>query len=154
VTEASAAILAIELTDFVPHHIHHCLNDQLGDSVAALDAICGSLIGVQQNGFDLTAVRAVDEPWAVDHGDSMFERESAARQDEPRISEWECERDTRRDESSAAGCRDDGIFTSEQVEAGVSRMRVRRKRELGIETDDTDLEIIRGHASTLLRHLT
>jgi len=79
VTESSSAILSIELVDFFPHHVHHCLDDELGDSVATLDAICGSLIGVQQNHLDLTTIGAVDETGTVDHGDPVLESESAPR---------------------------------------------------------------------------
>lgn len=150
VAEASPAIVTIEFTHFVPRHVHHCLDDELADSVTALDAICGSLVGVQQHNLDLPSIRAVDEPWAIDHSDSMFECKSTARQDETGISEWESKCDSRRDEGSPSGCWNHCIFTREEVEAGISRMRVHRKRKIGIESKDTDLEVVRGHGSTLV----
>lgn len=126
VAEASAAIFSIEFADFVPHHVHHRLDDELRNAVTALHSICISLIGVQQNHLDLAPIRAVDETRAVDDGDPMFERESAAWQDESRMSDGESKCNPRGNKSPTSGCGNNGIFTCKEIEASIARMCIGR----------------------------
>ena len=84
--EATTAVVAIESIDFSPHHFDDFLYDQLRDAIAALHHVVGGGIGVEENHLDLAPIRAIDQTRTVDHGDSVFQRQTTTWQHERGVS--------------------------------------------------------------------
>lgn len=116
------------------------MHDELGDAVTAkhLEGFAG--VGVDEHDPQLVAVAAVDEPGRVQARDAVAQREPAARQHEARVAVRQRKSDPGRHQRPPTARRKHGAIARNQVAPGIAWVRVRRQRQVGIETHDGDLE--------------
>lgn len=135
-TEPSAAVVVVQGVDFIPTNFRHPLHHQLGDTVTSSDAIRSLRIGVQHHDFDLTAIRAIDESWAVRHRHPMLQRQTTAREHESGVTPGQGQSDSRWNQHPASGGGNHGIFPGAQIQSGVTGMGVARQFEIRVQTHD------------------
>ena len=157
-TEAAAAVVAVEFVDLPPLDLLNPLDDQLGDPVASIELEWLGRVGVDQHHLDLASVGAVNETRGVHHADAVTQRESRSRQHEPGVTEWQGDGDAGRHERSTTARLEAPAFASVQVESGVTVVGIGREGEISIESDDLDPDrpttISGGSVSGRLAHIT
>lgn len=143
-TEAAQAAVrvtqVIEVLDHLEHGVVDPLDHQLSDPLPTrhLERLGG--VGVDEQHLQLPPVAAVDESGGVEAGHAVVEGETAARLDEAGVALGDGHRQPGRHQgATTAGC-EDGTLAGQQVQAGITRAGVGREREIGVQTDDRELE--------------
>jgi hypothetical protein len=121
-------------------HVLDALHDQLRDALASRDLDVVARVGVDEEDLELAAVAAVEQAGRVEARDAVAQRQPAPRLDEPGVALRDRQGESGGDDrTSTAGLQHDPL-ACEQVEAGVARLRVRRQRQVGIESLHRDRE--------------
>lgn len=115
-------------------------NNELRDSFAALDVERLRRIGVDERHEHLTAIAAVDEAGRVHHGYPMTGGQTTSGQHQAGEAERDRNGHAGRYDASTAAWREAYRFTGTQVEPGVARLRVCRKRKFGVDCHDGDFD--------------
>jgi oligoribonuclease len=112
------------------------LDDQLCDTVALGhdEVVVG--IRVDQKDLEFASVACVDEPWRVQAGDSVVERQSAPRLDEAGIAVGNCNRHARCHECPSSTRRNDDVVVRVEVCSAIAGVRIRRCDRIGVEQRD------------------
>ena len=84
--EAAATVITVERVADLPLDLFDSLNDELSNAVTASDGVDGVGVGVDQDDLNFPAVGGVDEAWAIDNADAVFERHAAPWEDEASVS--------------------------------------------------------------------
>lgn len=111
------------------------LNDKLRNTVAARDLGGPAGVMVHQVHEDLSPVPGIDCPGRVQHRDTKFDRQPGPRMDQPDEAIGKRHGDPGTDELALAR-RDLGILGREKVGPGVTRMGVRRQRQVWVQPLD------------------
>ena len=113
--------------------MHH----QLSDSFAAADLESLVRVVIDQAHLELTAVARVDEAGGVEAGDTVLEGEPATGLDETGVSLGKSDGDTRGNQGPATSSGKLDVLTGDEVDPCIAGARVARKREVGIEAENS-----------------
>ena len=102
-------------------------------------------IGVDQQHLELAAVARVDEARGVETGHAVLERQPAAGLHEAGVALGDRDRGARGHERAAASTGQQHLVAGNEVGTGVTGAGVSRERQIGIETEEWDVE----HGETL-----
>ncbi len=88
------AAAALGLSELLRRHRHevgllHADDDELRNAVPLLDPVVQFGIVVDEQDLELAAVARIDEPWRIEAGDPVSQRQAAPGQDEAGVTRWD-----------------------------------------------------------------
>lgn len=116
------------------------LHDQLRDAFAPRDEEWLRRVVIDETDLELAPVARVDEAGRVETGNTVFECEAAAGLHESGVALRQRNRDSRWDQRPPTGRRQSDVFSGDEVDTGVAGPCVRRKRQVGVETKNREIE--------------
>jgi hypothetical protein len=116
------------------------LDNELRDAITSVELVLGDRIGVHEQDLQLVSVTGIDEAGGVQAGHAVPKGESAPRLDEAGVTLGQGQRHPGGHESPAATGRQQDVHPRHQIGSGVAGVGIARHREVGIETDDRDVE--------------
>lgn len=133
VPEPSVAPLSgVVLIDLDELHMLDCLDHQLSDPLSPSDLEVLGRIGVDEQHLQFASVTGVDEPRGVETCHAVFQREPAARLDEPRVAIGDGNGDAGGDERPLAAGAEQTVLPCQKVDACITLFRIAREWQVRV----------------------
>ena len=117
----------IKIVNGLQHYMFDFLHHELRNPLTTLDFEWFGGIGINQQHFQFTAVTAIDEPWRIETGHSVFQSQAAARLDKPSVTFRNCNRKTSSDKRPPAGWKQNHVLARHEIEPGIAHSGIGRQ---------------------------